>query len=105
MGGSAAPNSAKSAASNMMPMKARMKKFRCHFENGNRSSLATSSADFVSSTPIGLSPNEPASTRPDSFVVCRQSMSFWIEAPQQAQRTPSSLGGEVKPPAEIPIQH
>jgi len=49
MGGRAAPNMAKSAASNMMPKNARMKKLRCQRENGSCSSRAMSSADFASS--------------------------------------------------------
>src|SRR5262249_21163267 len=56
IGGSAAPNKAKSAASNMTPKKPRIKKSRCHFENGKVSSRATSSADFASSTFILSSP-------------------------------------------------
>src|SRR5215813_8051208 len=57
MGGNAAPNNAKSAASNMMPKNAKMKKLRCQRENGSCSRRAMSSADFASSaTVIGFSP-------------------------------------------------
>jgi hypothetical protein len=45
IGGKAAPNRAKSAASNMTPRNASMK-LRCQRENGSCSRRATSSADF-----------------------------------------------------------
>ncbi len=47
IGGSAAPNNAKSAASNSTPMLARIARLRCQRENGSRSSLPTSSADLA----------------------------------------------------------
>src|SRR5215471_5625918 len=46
IGGSAAPNRAKSAASNMMPRNATTKNARCQVENGSRSSRESNSADL-----------------------------------------------------------